>query len=436
MTIRQQYQAALEQQIAFDATADQHGLRSDAESIALAMESHIQEINRLVDIADALQDAVVSVEGLKEADPHHLMLFEACLNLAQAGKHESAEQIQPSLESYLGNTISTEGVQQTIRNLLVSIRRLLRELWHFISDFFLSIFNECGRARLRLGYTRTLVDEIDGKNNTRDRVALGNSVYGVATEAGVPHDAHSVILSLNELLHQTKYMRGHLVPTLIAIGENFVRTVPTWPNAPEANGVWLESLNKIASTYDPHTLAHAMGKVFPSHNPQFPPGSALVAAPLPGSRSLSFLSGAKIHPDKINGADADRATAFQANSISLMRQRQAANMDLTKATMEPIPNNHMHQILDIVEKVLDEVEDSVKTGLRSRMERLGRALEDCVARIDPDTSGDTLRLRKGLRYSTVYTQWVQSPFVQLLTHDLMVCRSMMSFVSHHCAAYR
>lgn len=436
MSIREHYQAALEQQIAHDATADQHGLRSDSESIALEMESRVNEIRRLIDIADALQDTVVSVEGLQQADAHHLMLLEACLNLAQAGTPASAENIQPSLESHLGSTISTEGVAETVRNLLASIRRLLRELWHFISDFFFSIFNEVGRARLRLDYTRTLVDEIDGKSNTRDIVALGNSAYGVITESGVPHDAHSIVVSLNELLHQTKYVREHLTPTLVSIGENFTRTLPNWPDQHEANVEWLESLNKIADAFDPHAIGQAMGKVFPTHNPQFPAGSTLVAAPLPGSRSLSFLSGAKIHPDKMNGSDIERATALQANSIVLVRQRQAGNVDLTKATMEPISNNHMHQILDIVEKVLDEVEAAVRSNVRARMERMGRSLEDSMNRINSEAGSDTARLRRGLRYATVYSEWVQSPFVQLMAHDLMVSRSMMSFVAHHCAAYR
>lgn len=435
MRIDQHYSLALAQSIQGDSPEGEESLHADSSVISMQLESLQQQLHEIQDTVETLGDALVAVESIKHTDLVHLGLLEACLNLVQRGTQQTAENIQPSLESFVGTQVSTEGIKETVKTMLLTIQRMLRELWHLIKEFFVTVVNEVGRARLRLQYSRTLVDEIDGMNPARDVVAMGNSVYGVATEVGPPKDAQSIIISLNELLNQTKAVQEHLVPQLLSIGSSLARILPLWPNDENKNDDWLASLNKIAEVYKPHVIAHGIGKAYPTHNPQVPVGSALVTAALPGSRSLMFLAGELILPEKSNGGNADRAMMIQSSSIILSRQKQASNLDLSKATMDTMPNNHLHQILDGVESILNEVEKGMRAGLRTQMERMGRQLEAVSEHIDSNTVSDITRLRRGLRYATVYSSWVQSPYVQLIAHDLMVCRAMMSLIARHCAAY-
>lgn len=435
MRIDDHYRLALASSTQGASPDGEESLHADSSVISLQLESLQQKLFEIHDTVESIDDALIAIESMKEADLVHLGLVEACLNLVQRGTALTAENIQPGLEGFVGTQVSTEGIKETVKSMLMAIQRMLRELWHLIREFFVTVVNEVGRARMRLQYSRTLVDEIDGKNPVRENVAIGNAVYGIATEAGPPKDAHSIIVSLNELLNQTKMVQEHLVPQLMSIGGSLARALPAWPNDEIKNDEWLVGLNKIAEVYKPHVIAHGIGKAYPTHNPQVPAGSALVTAPLPGSRSLMFLAGELILPDKSAGGSADRAMMIQASSIILSRQKQASNLDMTKATMDTMPNNHLHQILDGVESVLNEVEKGVRAGLRTQMERMGRQLESIAERIDSNTTSDVTRLRRGLRYATVYSTWVQSPYVQLTAHDLLVCRAMMSLVSRHCAAY-
>ena len=321
MRINQHYHRALETVVQGELPDGSESLHADTSAIAVQFESICQQLNHLHDTIETLDDALITVESMKEADIAHLGLLEACLNMVQRGTYQSAQDIQPGLESYVGMQVSTEGIKETVKSMLLTIQRMLREVWHLLKEFFVTVINEVGRARLRLQYSRTLVDEIDGMNPAREKVTMGNTVYGVATEAGLPKDAHSIIVSLNELNHQTKVIQEHVVPQLLAIGNGFARVLPTWPNAEDKNDEWLASLNVIASDYKPHVIAHTIGKAYPTHNPQVPAGSALVTAQLPGSRSLMFLSGDLILPEKTQGSNADRAMALQANAIQLSRQK-------------------------------------------------------------------------------------------------------------------
>lgn len=434
MQLRKHFDAALEQQDIEPSTQEleqmEHGDLVTAGDIA----SDMDEVRRLSDIADSLEDTVMAMESITKADFNHLRLVEAVLNAAHAGTSQRADGVIPSLENYAGSTISTEGVVNTIKNILEQIRRILRELWHKIKDFFITLFNEVGRLKFRIQYVSTLLDEIDGKEPEQDTVTLGNTAYGVCTEQGIPQNARAVVISLMDMLNQTRAVRQHYVPQLIAIGEGLARTLPQWPNDPERNKLWLEQLNSIASGFNTSVFAHSVAKTFPTNNPNWPAGSAQVGTPLPGFRSLVFVNGEKVATDQSASPQA-HAMRIQASQVLLTRARQTHNVDLAKATIETFSNDHLKEILDLVSQIVEEVETGMKAGLRNKLERLGRDLDNAAAKIDQETDGDIGTLKRGLRYATVFAGWTTDPYVQLLGHDLYVCRSMLSFVSRHIAAH-
>ena len=426
------FAAALEQTVSEeDTTFDMH---DDVQHLVADVQQDVDMARRFSDVADNLEDAVAAMEGLESADPRHLMLLEAVLNMANAGTPARADGIIPSLESYLGSTVAMEGVNQSIRTLLVNVRRIIRELWHKLKDLAISIFNEVGRLRLRLQYTETLIDEIDGRSPKRESTALGTAVYGVCTEAGLPKDARQIVIALTDLLQQTKALRMHYVPKVMAIGQELLREIPKFPKNPEGNQQWLANLNKIASAYDVHTFATNIVKTFGSSNPAWPAGSAQVGTPLPGFRSLVFLDGAKIATDDSDTPMA-HAARIQSSQVLLTRTRQVHNVDLTKAEMETISNDSLKEITALVAKLIDEVDQGLKSGLRSNLERMGRAVEDAAAKIDDSTDSDYRTLQRGLRYTTIFTSWVTDPYVQILGHTLYVCRSALSVVSRHTSSH-
>lgn len=431
MQLQKHYVAAMEQQ-SIELMPDQ---TEDEALVQMSdIEHDIDYARRLADVADTLDDTIVAMEHIKTADYGHLMLVEAVLNMAHAGTAQRADSVIPSLESYVGSTISTEGVVSTIKNLLEQIRRILRELWHKIKDFFITLFNEVGRLKFRINYVTTLLDEIDGKEPEQAEITLGNSGYGVCTEQGVPQNARAVVISLTDMLNQTRAVRQHYVPQLLAIGDGLSRVLPQWPNDPERNQQWLAQLNAIASGYNTAVFAHALAKTFPTHSPNWPTGSALVGTPLPGFRSLVFVNGDKVATDQ-SATPMAQATRLQASQVLLTRTRQTHNVDLSKAKIETFTNDHLKEVLDLVNEIVEEVETGMKAGLRSKLERMGRDLETAATRINQEANGDIGVLKRGLRYATVYAGWTTDPYIQLLGHNLYVCRSMLSFITRHIQAH-
>ncbi len=437
MRIRYHYKEALGGGDTDRNPALESAIHEDTQYLAVEMEQCSLEMRRLSDIADALQDLTSSVEHLQSADPHHLRLVETCLNMAQAGTFATAEQIQPSLENYLGTPVSMEGVSSAIRQFITNLLRLMREIWHRIQDFLVRTLGEVGRLRIRLQYVSSLVAEIDGKSPVRDRVPLGNSVYGVSTEAGVPKDARSLIVPLEHLLQQTKAMRTHVVPVLLAVGEQLNGQLRTLPATADEANLWLQQLNAIAGSFHPHALAHSMGPAYVSHNPDYPSGAALVTASLPGSRSLVFIDGTKVYPDKSKGDVEEQAMAYQNHAILLQRQRQAVNIDLTKAWMETLTNDQLQEIHRLVEELVEEVDEALRSGLKNRLLGLAKPAEQIEKQLNQLNEAEMANglVRRGLRYWPVYSGWIQASYMQLLAHDLMVARAMLTLVSRHCAAY-
>lgn len=409
---------------------------ADGSSLELGHEvsAAIQSFEHLHAQLAGLQDLHDAVGRIDHASQEHLLLIEAGLNLAHFDSHLSAETIAPGLESYLGQSVSMEGLNQRIKQLLAAIKRAMAVIAERIGEFLSSMLSDLGQLEMRLEHIQFKLDDIGGRFPTHQQVALGNDVYGVATDQGYPGDGHLLVRSLVLLQAQARMVYDHYVPTLARVGaglNNDLHKLRDMGGNPEG---WLQAINRTASAYDIHAFRSHAGKTGNIVDSRYPMGTAVVAQPLPGMRSMVFVDGT-LRKDLTNDNPAiEAAYMHQASNVELVRASAGRAFDPATSTMQTMQVSQIQDTLRITREIVEEMRGFLNhtprralTGVLNDMRKAAEAIEAA----NPDSSQ---ALTVGLQYVSAYQRWIKL-FTDMLALTYTVGRASANVCVRHIHAY-
>lgn len=101
-----------------------------------AAKTSMAEVNHGAEVADTLENVVAVADNIGEASESEVRLVELVGDMAVAGTDIPPESIVPSLESYIGRRISTEGFKQTIKSIWEAIKNAIAKIWRHLKNFF------------------------------------------------------------------------------------------------------------------------------------------------------------------------------------------------------------------------------------------------------------------------------------------------------------
>ena len=424
----------LEHQLQPDLPDEAGDLQGMAGELADNISLESMEVQRLCDIAAGLEDLIHAMESVSEPTPAHLMLLEAGINMSFAGTPMRPADLRPALESRDNLNVSLEGVKERVEQIVQQIKRFLTFLWNKIRDFVQAAVGEVARAKHRLDFLVGRCNEIDGRAPVHAQIRLGQNVYGMATDRGVPPDAYVWNRNLHNLQQVMQGIRTHYVPTVIKIGHALQGSLRHY--RPDTAEQWLVSLNHIATAYDVHSFAAHVGQTTSVVDSRYTAGTAVSSLPLPGNRSLVFLDGKKVYPDRVNGSAADQAVMYQASTVDLIRMQVTKTIEPSKAVMRTLTPDEIQSVLAQAGQVLAEVEAGVNSRLQLELSQSAKDLMTAADSIGHQTESQSLEyFRRGMAYCTAYSVWAPRPYVQLLAHSLSVVRATLGACSRHLQAY-
>lgn len=410
-------------------------LQGTADQIAHEISQESFQIQQLSDVAAALTDIAITMENLAEIQPAHLLLMEAGLNMSYAGTTHRADDLSPALESRDALNVSLEGIKERIQEILAMIKRFMLALVEKVREFVTAVAGEIGRAKLRLDTLEIKCDEIDGRMPMHAQVRLGQAVYGLATDRGVPPDALTLGRNIAQMRQHLAAVREHYVPTVLKIGDGFAHALKEWKGTPGNAEAWLARLNVIASAYDVHSFASHVGHTYGVVDARYAANTAVSGAPLPGNRSLVFVDGRKVYPDKMEGTLLDQALALQSSSVDLVRMQVTKTIDPSKAVMRVMTPDEIRDVLKNVSQLLAEIETGAKSRLGADLAQRAKELANTAESMSHHVSTDLDYFRRGMNYCTAFAVWAPKPYTNLLAHAMSVVRASMAACSRHLAAY-
>lgn len=418
--------------------------RLSAEEAAYALESTAEDLLTLRQAANTLESLASEVRASLEQGltPRAAEVMNRLMaqELQRAGLPSEAN---PAMETFQlfapqATSLSMENLRSSLSRIINTIREFLKLLFRRIGDFFVRVFGDTGRVRLRMKYLEDQTEDINGLSPRTSKVNIGAFAYNVATERAIPADGRALVTSMGELLRQLRGLRLHYLPTIVQIGHNLsvgLAARPRSVNGWEEFDVWLKQINGIASVYDVHDFTTVSSKLHDMTDARYPLGAARSGAPLPGCRSLAFVDGRKLYPDKLEGSSLDRATVFQASRVELIRLSPQHTIDTAAAMMETMTASSIYEVLELVGELLDEIDASANSSFHQDLQRHARELDAAAAHISITDENELTYVRRGLQYCEVYGVWMHKPYLQMLNHALSVCRGALGVCARHIKAY-
>jgi cytochrome c556 len=148
------------------------------------IQKDLAEVNRGMDLADALEDLAVVAGNVKDASAEETQLTEICGQMAAAGTDIAPEEIVPSMESFKDGVIATENFKETAKKIWESIQKFLAHVWETIVNFFKRIFAQIPRARYRLEELKKQIKSID-KSKSKQKEGSHVGVFAVVAHKDV-----------------------------------------------------------------------------------------------------------------------------------------------------------------------------------------------------------------------------------------------------------
>jgi len=91
----------------------------------------------------------------------------------------------------------------------------------------------------------------------------------------------------------------------------------------------------------------------------------------------------------------------------------------------------LSEYIRTVELVIDEASNAYKTSLKAQLRSGSKEMKRSLAKMQAVRSGQTNHLLPFVNYCTTYIEWARSPYLQMLSFSLVVCREALLFARKH-----
>ena len=135
-------------------------VKAEAAQDLAEIQADESEAERAMDTADSLEDLVAVADTVDSATPTEVALVQVAGDIATAGTNMTSEEIVPVGESYIGRSIATEGIVDTVKKIWASIKKFVKDMRAKVTSWFNKFFGTLPNLRKRIEALRKRLEEI------------------------------------------------------------------------------------------------------------------------------------------------------------------------------------------------------------------------------------------------------------------------------------
>ena len=135
-------------------------VKAEAAQDLAEIQADESEAERAMDTADSLEDLVAVADTVDSATPTEVALVQVAGDIATAGTNMTSEEIVPVGESYIGRSIATEGIVDTVKKIWAAIKKFVKDVWAKVTSWFNKFFGTLPNLRKRIEALRKRLEEI------------------------------------------------------------------------------------------------------------------------------------------------------------------------------------------------------------------------------------------------------------------------------------
>lgn len=428
---------------------EQQALLDEANQSAEEASADLQEVERVTEVSDALEDLAVIAGEIKEPTEGEVALMGNAAQMAVAGTDVAPDEVVPAMESIddwkaRGNEFALT-VKAKAKQIWEKIMAFLRKIWGQIQEFFFRIFDTIPRLQ------KVLNDQLKalGVAKTQNRNSAGKPIkmnvgFSALIVSGRPAmDADELKLGFSSLSNYCDYVFGKYVGAVKSRGEAVAKEIGDFK--------WEAALH----------AAEAVAQANLRHKLPAPDIDNRTTA-VQGDYQVSVTKGTLGGLVLTHKAASDAAMA-NANALRKLELLRGEGLEVSRGSAGQYGAGAAYEIMPLAvdtavglikeaQDVLKRLEGWKKTGLK-QMQDVQKKLEAASNKaagvfgsgVGSFTAGteaakapkdiDVALYRGALNFNTAFTRWMSEPTVALTRGSLASCRALAILVDKSLATY-
>jgi hypothetical protein len=395
---------------------------ADAGEHAAEIQHDLAESERVIQVSDALEDLAFVADSIKQATPAEAALMETAGNMAVAGTDVEPDAIVPSMESFIGHRIATEGIKETAQRIWESIVMFIDRIWEKIRGYW-RINKTLPTWRKKLDALKKMAGEVGDEKHV-DFVRASMQLFAFVKGGGLSaKDLEAHPLDLPRFVKTVRGMFAEYANGVVEKGHDIAKAIAEFDvNRPEKAAQDLK--NKLTGMH-PAGFASSAGidKLIGHAHLELVAYENTAGEDVDAALERLRNSGVKYVND---GAH------FVANHVSLPHVIPVAPKHAYVQTLGMLDEmlSAMEHFYQKTYHEFDDLGKRIKTASAAATKAMGKAGEAAMA------EGRTIHhYRSLLNFNKAWAQWTYQPFVPLFTHAIKVLRGYSALVESGLEAY-
>lgn len=393
-----------------------------------AIETNREEIRRLLVVNDSLESLIQHLNGVSTVTLEHAACLRVtCENLlAGTGYEFDHSVLLPSLESYIGGTVSTESLKDHLNNLWKRLLSAIMALLQAGKRFWASVSTYQGRLRMSAQALAKQGAMRKGVSVKTPTVSLGIEIKALFIGASALPDADSLIRAVSAALNQYKVMTSIYPKGMLEAGKRYEELY-------KRTGIDSRQVLEdfcSAGAFLPFTNIATSLKALSYRDSRFGPRQIMMAPPTLGGFSL-FIASPDVPVQGLVGNDLLTQAARQrtagikfamtdvnANSISSGSMRTANGAQVEQLSLK---------VLSILDTIQGQESQRQSKRIASQITAVLSAAETFKGQIVTSSDTASTHSESVLRFARSYASWATGPVDMMTTNLLTVCRSILIY---------
>lgn len=403
-----------------------------------------QDIDRMEDTAEAMEDLTRIAENIPEASPDDILMVDVAQRLAVAGSDVDSEEITPALEQYEGKQISMEGTQQMVNEIWEAIEYSVRGIYDKINLFFYNT----NRALPKLEESISSVQERrEGAGKPeRKTITLGCEYPALIVGGKLVEYPQQLVEAYRDLRDQLKYYMKSEPSDIERMGHVLHDKLRAF-DLKEGRKHLADMVQALANFE--HTVEKP--KSMEAHqvrDARFAEGEYVRYNALPCNVSVFYRQGFETVSEQagynqlLNAAEGVRRSVatvdYTTSSNGLDRELKREDPILLTAPATPEQVGELMSLAqEIIALVRSYEQDQAWSNIRKVRENIMDAAEnlrDQAQQNDNVTSVEVQFFRSAIRFSKYYTTVSTQPMASLSAFAIQACRGLVVYANKSLSA--
>lgn len=360
-------------------------LIDDAAEDAATIDNDLDQTDKIIEIAQNLEAITDQAAAKGELTDGEAAMLESAGDMAVAGTDVAPEEIVPAMEAYrvdgkiIFGTLAMEDFRGIVRNAWEAVKRLIKKIWKYITDFFYKIVGTVPTLRRRLKGLRERARDIGGKQRKEAKFSVANT-QALHVGKGPAKTFETFHAGLKETAKEAEYGFREVVPKLKSVGTALAEAFESFDvDNPQQSAQ--KAVDKISDILKTDKSGHAVSdKRWKDYNVE-------ASGDLLGGKTIYCASPKEVTEHEGNALLRGIA-AVRMSSVSLEQSHDGAVDTSGTVDFQTLSSSEALRLIEEASKILDLVEEFERGKLKrelgetqTKIEKAADKAEGAVSKI-------------------------------------------------------